>query len=249
MRMQSDVQNTGYAAGRAAAMSAKSGKPLRGIDVKELQRHLAAIGSIPQEALEWDDGFTVDAERWNLAVRNAGDGYKDVPLLLTDVDRALPPLRAAYTAETNPTRKLCYAHILGIMGDATGAETLARQIDGRDEPIKINVLEQTAYGRRMGERDALIVGLGRTKSPLAVEPLLHELEKINGTSSPKIGSCFGEGVDVAENGRTCPQRRTGDSSDGRFRRQSGIRPLPARTQCCAGLGRLRRLRRPWAEDI
>ena len=146
MRMQSDVQNTGYAAGRAAAMSAKSGKPLRGIDVKELQRHLAAIGSIPQEALQWDDGFTVDAERWNLAVRNAGDGYKDVPLLLTDVDRALPPLRAAYVAETNPTRKLCYAHILGIMGDATGAETLARQIDGRDEPIKINVLEQTAYG-------------------------------------------------------------------------------------------------------
>ena len=184
MRMQSDVQNTGYAAGRAAAMSAKSGKPLRNIDVKELQRHLAAIGSIPQSALEWDDGFTVDAERWNLAVRNAGDGYKDVPLLLTDVDRALPPLRAAYTAETNPTRRLCYAHILGIMGDATGAETLARQIDGRDEPVKINVLEQTAYGRRMGERDALIVGLGRTKSPLAVEPLLRELEKINGTSSP-----------------------------------------------------------------
>ena len=184
MRMQSDVQNTGYAAGRAAAMSAKSGKLLRDIDVKELQRHLAAIGSIPQEALQWDDGFTVDAERWNLAVRNAGDGYKDVPLLLTDVDRALPPLRAAYKAEANPTRKLCYAHILGIMGDATGAETLARQIDGRDEPVKINVLGQTAYGRRMGERDALIVGLGRTKSSLAVEPLLHELETINGTSSP-----------------------------------------------------------------
>ena len=184
MRMQSDVQNTGYAAGRAAAMSAKSGKSLRNIDVKELQRHLAAIGSIPQEALEWKDGFTVDAERWNLAVRNAGDGYKDVPLLLSEPERAIPPLQAAYKAETNPTRKLCYAHILGIMGDATGAETLARQIDGRDEPVKINVLGQTAYGRRMAERDALIVGLGRTKSPLAVEPLLHELETINGTSSP-----------------------------------------------------------------
>ena len=184
MRMQSDVQNTGYAAGRAAAMSAKSGKALRDIDVKELQRHLVAIGSIPQEALEWNDGFTVDAERWNLAVRNAGDGYKDVPLLLSDVERALPPLRAAYTMETNPTRKLCYAHILGIMGDATGAETLARQIDGRDEPVKINVLGQTSYGRRMGERDSLIVGLGRTKSPLAVEPLLHELKTVNGTSSP-----------------------------------------------------------------
>ena len=184
MRMQSDVQNTGYAAGRAAAMSAKSGKPLRDIDVKELQRHLAAIGSIPQEALEWDDGYTIDSERWNLAVRNAGDGYKDVPLLLTDVERALPPLQAAYKAETNPTRKLCYAHILAIMGDATGAETLARQLDGRDEPVKINVLGQTAYGRRMVERDSLIVGLGRTKSPLAVEPLLCELETVNGTSSP-----------------------------------------------------------------
>ena len=184
MRMQSDVQNTGYAAGCAAAMSVKSGKSLRDIDVKALQHHLADIGSIPQEALEWKDGYTVDAERWNLAVRNAGDGYKDVPLLLTDVERALPPLRAAYKSETNPTRKLCYAHILGIMGDSTGAETLARQLDGRDEPVKINVLGQTAYGRRMVERDSLIVGLGRTKSSLAVEPLLQELEKINGTSSP-----------------------------------------------------------------
>ena len=184
MRMQSDVQNTGYAAGRAAAMSAKSGKALRDIDVKELQRHLAAIGSIPEEALEWKDGYTVDAERWNLAVRNVGDGYKDAPLLLSEPERAIPPLQAAYKAETNPTRKLCYAHLLGIMGDATGAETLARQIDGRDEPVKINALGQTAFGRRMVERDSLIVGLGRTKSPLAVAPLLRELETVDGTSSP-----------------------------------------------------------------
>ena len=69
--------------------------------------------------------------------------------------------------------------MLGILGDATGAETLARQVSGRDAPIKINVHGLSAFGRRMSERDSLIVALGRTRSPLALGPLLAELAKVD----------------------------------------------------------------------
>ena len=69
--------------------------------------------------------------------------------------------------------------MLGILGDATGAETLARQVSGRDAPIKINVHGLSAFGRRMSERDSLIVALGRTRSPLALGPLLGELAKVD----------------------------------------------------------------------
>ena len=99
--------------------------------------------------------------------------------MLTDRERALPALRDAYAKATAPSAKLVYAHVLGILGDATGAETLARQIDGRDPEIRLNPKGLPAFGRRMSERDSFIVALGRTKSPLAVKPLLAELAKID----------------------------------------------------------------------
>ena len=69
--------------------------------------------------------------------------------------------------------------MLGILGDATGAETLAGQVSGRDPQITINAQGLAAFGRRMPERDSFIVALGRTRSPLALEPLLGELAKVN----------------------------------------------------------------------
>ena len=40
IRMQPDVQNQGYAVGYAAAMAAREGKTFRGIDMREVQKHL-----------------------------------------------------------------------------------------------------------------------------------------------------------------------------------------------------------------
>jgi hypothetical protein len=89
MRMQPDVQNAGYAAGVAAAMAAEKGTELRAINVKELQKHLVDKGIIPEEVLSWEDNAGVDTERWLTAVRDMGDGYKGVSILLADPARAL----------------------------------------------------------------------------------------------------------------------------------------------------------------
>jgi hypothetical protein len=40
IRMQADIQNQGYAAGVAAATAACSGRSLREIDIRALQKHL-----------------------------------------------------------------------------------------------------------------------------------------------------------------------------------------------------------------
>ncbi|MGN0852995.1 MAG: FAD-dependent oxidoreductase [Kiritimatiellia bacterium] len=179
LRMQPDVQNAGYAAGVAAAMASASGKELRAIDVKELQRHLVAIDVIPEEVLSWKDNGIVDNERWLTAVRDLGDGYKDVSLVLTDPARAVPALRAAYAKATTPGAKLVYAHVLGILGDPTGAATLVGQIRGTDPEIVLNPKGLPAFGRRMGERESFMVALGRSGSPLACEPLVEELKKVD----------------------------------------------------------------------
>ena len=179
MRMQPDVQNAGYAAGVAAAMAAEKGTELRAIDVKALQRHLVDKGIIPEEVLSWKDNAGVDTERWLTAVRDLGDGYKGVSIVLTDPARAVPALRDAYAQAKTPSARLVYAHVLGILGDATGAETLAGQVSGRDPQITINAQGLAAFGRRMSEHDSFIVALGRTRSPCALEPILGELAKVD----------------------------------------------------------------------
>ena len=184
MRMQPDVQNAGYAAGVAAAMAAEKGMELRAIDVKELQKHLVEKGIIPEEVLSWEDNAGVDTERWLTAVRDMGNGYKGVSIVLSDPARAVPALRDAYAKATTPSARLVYAHVLGILGDATGADTLAGQVSGRDPQITINAQGLAAFGRRMSERDSFIVALGRTRSPLALEPLLGELAKVGAGTPP-----------------------------------------------------------------
>ena len=61
IRMQPDIQNQGYAAGRAAAMSARDAKPLRALDVKALQRHLIEIGVLPDRVLTDRDSLPLSA--------------------------------------------------------------------------------------------------------------------------------------------------------------------------------------------
>ena len=180
LRMQPEVQNAGYAAGTAAAMAGREGVALRDLDVKKLQRHLVEIGALPSEVLNWTDNTLVTDETWLTTVQGLADGYTGIALLLTNPQRAVLDLREAYEKATIPSAKLIYAHVLGILGDDAGAETLARQIDGRDNEIRLNPHGLLAFGRRMSERDSFIVALGRTRSPLAVRPLLGELANVDG---------------------------------------------------------------------
>ena len=66
--------------------------------------------------------------------------------------------------------------MLGILGDATGVETLAAQaLKPTSERLVINTENKSSFGRRMDEFPSQLVALGRTKSPLAVPAIKSEI--------------------------------------------------------------------------
>jgi len=182
MRMQPDIQNMGYVAGVAGATAAREGKTFRSIDVKALQKHLVETGNLPREVLGWKDNAIVDRERLALAVKHLGDSYKDVSLVLAQSGQALPQMRQAYAEAKTPSEKLVYAHVLGILGDATGVETLADVVSGKLPAPNLNLKDEAAFGRRMGELDSYIVALGRTRDRRALAPLLELAGQLNAQS-------------------------------------------------------------------
>jgi hypothetical protein len=183
MRMQPDVQNMGYVAGVAGATAAREGKTFRTIDFKKLQRHLVEIGNLPQEVLGWEDNALVDRERLAVAVKGLGVGYKDVSLVLAQWEQSLPHVRQAYAAAQTPSERLVYAHVLGIMGDPAGAETLASVVAGKQPGLGLSVTGEGAFGRRMSEMDSYIVALGRTRDKRGLAPLLEEASKLDERSA------------------------------------------------------------------
>lgn len=183
MRMQADVQNEGYAAGRAAAMAARAGVSPRQVDVKALQRHLADIGSIPKAALDWQDNFPLSDADWVRAVAEVADGFKGAPRVLTDKPRARRDLKAAFAGETEPVRRLALAQVLGMLGEPVGAEVLAANLKKPVNEATLVVADSAKrFGKRMGNRDAQLVALGRTKAPCAVPVIRAELANLKASA-------------------------------------------------------------------
>jgi flavin-dependent dehydrogenase len=183
LRMQPDIQNQGYVAGVAGATAAREGKTFRSIDIKALQKHLVEKGVIPVEALGWKDNAIVGRERLALAVKHLGDGYKDVSLVLAQSAQAMPQMRQAYAAAKTTSEQLVYAHVLGILGDATGTETLAAAVTGKIPVQGLSLKGESAFGRRMSEEESYIVALGRTRDKRALAPLLAVVAKLDARSS------------------------------------------------------------------
>ncbi|MBN2327120.1 MAG: FAD-dependent oxidoreductase [Candidatus Omnitrophica bacterium] len=200
LRMQPCIQNQGYAMGVAASMAAKENKPTRGIDIKELQKHLIDKGSLPPSVLTDQDSYPLPDEKIQEAVQNAADEYQDLPILLSQPERSLPLLRRAYLSseeikskledqtrtrlsppgaldENDPT--LIYAHILGMLGDSTGGQTLIDVIEAQewDEGWRFTGMGQ--FGGSVSRLDSLLIALGRTGDPRALPIVLEKVKSLS----------------------------------------------------------------------
>ena len=182
IRMQPDVQNMGYVAGVAAATASREGTSVRAIKVKELQAHLVEKGVLPKDVLEWQDSWPINPERLTLAVKNVGNASTDVSLVLDHADEALPLLRQAYAAAQTPEARLCYANVLGILGDATGVSTLVDAVEKTPEEPQLSLHWSERLGRRMSDLDTYMVALGRTRDKRALEPLLAKVKAMDASS-------------------------------------------------------------------
>lgn len=182
LRMQPDVQNQGYAAGYAAALAAKNDCGIRSIDVKQLQKHLVEKGIIPEKILTMKDSYPISDETMRDAVKQVGDGYQGISLVLTDIPRALPLLRKAYDDARTAEAKLCYAHVLGMLRDGTGAETLIKKLKDAEWDKGWSFRGMGQYGRTTSPVDNLVIALGRTRDPRGMPVILKMLEKLSSKS-------------------------------------------------------------------
>ena len=177
VRMQPDVQNVGYAAGWAAAAASRLGGKTRAVDLKPMQKHLVELGCVSESVLSDKDSFPLSDEQVQKAVESARKGYEGAAVLLSHRDQSLPLVRKAYEQTTDDKEKLIYAHILAVMGDATGAQTLLHAVEsspGFDKGWHYTGMGQ--FGRSMSYLDAYMVALGRLGDRRAVPVLLDKLK-------------------------------------------------------------------------
>lgn len=179
LRMQADIQNQGYAAGCAAAMAAKEGVPPRAIDVKALQRHLVEKGNVPESVLTDRDSYPLSVEMVRQSVESAADDYRGVAVILAQPAEALPLLRDAYRAAEYENARLIYAHILGMLDDPTGADTLARAVAAQGWDKGWSFTGGGQFGGSLSRLDSLIIALARTGAPQALEVVLEKARALD----------------------------------------------------------------------
>jgi len=183
LRMQRDIENHSYAAGYASAMAARDRSTVRKIDVKELQRHLVDIGTIPENFIDAEDSYPLGPEVIQVAVERLGRDYSGISQILTQPDVAIPLMREAYAASDQEDVKLRYAHVLGLLYDDTGAGTLMDAVSkekGWGKGWKFKGCGN--YGPTTSPLDNLIIALGRTKDKRALPVLTKKAAQLNDNS-------------------------------------------------------------------
>ncbi len=160
VRMQPCIQNQGYAAGLAAATAAREGAALRAIDIGALQRKLVEIGNLPKEVLNHADSVPMPADAIAEAVRQAPGNYRARAIVFLHRDEALPLLRRAYQSSEGD-RQYAYARMLGMLGDATGADRLTERVRGTKQWDRgWNYHGGGQWGDAMSALDRTVVALG-----------------------------------------------------------------------------------------
>ena len=171
IRMQADVQNQGYAAGLAAALSGRA--PLRRLDIRALQRRLAAIGILAADVATHTDSFPVPAD----AVRQAAadlTAARHVAILFAHPAQSRPLLAATPGAEA--------AMILGLLGFAEAAPRLIEAIREASWDEGWNYRGMGQFGMSMSRMDAMILALARTRDPAAVPTIEARIRQLDGNA-------------------------------------------------------------------
>lgn len=184
-RMQRDMQRLGEAGGLAAALAARQGVPLRGIDLRELQRLLRQSGALqeedpfppalqppappleaPAEALVAPSSAALQG--WGEAL--ASEKPQDAVWALAHAgEAALPVLREAL-GSSQPSARFWAAVALALQGREEGKEELLACLRERRALVP--------QGRKTVPLwQSVIVLLGRIRAKEAVPDLLEVLEE------------------------------------------------------------------------
>ncbi len=173
IRMQPDLQNQGYAAGTAAAMVRDAGGEPRDVDMAALQKHLIAKGILPETMAGANDTFPLSDQEYEQAATQLAEKPEALGVLMTDPARALPPLRTAFAAATEPEAKTRMAQALAVMGDTSGVDVLVAAVEAETAWDKgWNYRSMGQFGNSMSPLDSLIYALGRSRDSRGVKAIL-----------------------------------------------------------------------------
>ena len=179
VRMQADLMNMGYAVGIAAAKAAQKGGEYRAIDYAALRGELIDFGILREETRGWQADVDVSSDALiAAAAKTAGADFTGSHVLFRPENRAraVAPLKAAYAAAATPMERQNLAKMLGLLGDPTGAELLADIVAGRRRILPLKL--KGAFGNQGDNLDGFMLALGRTRSPLALKPLVKRLDGV-----------------------------------------------------------------------
>ncbi|MEM9400549.1 MAG: FAD-dependent oxidoreductase [Verrucomicrobiota bacterium] len=179
IRMQRDIENHSYAAGRASAMAAMEGTTVRKIDIKKLQQHLVDIGTIPEKFIGAKDSYPLGPERIKTAVTELGKDYSGIAEILTQPEMAIPLMQSAYEKSKDEAVKLRYAHVLGLLYDDTGVESLLKAVKNAKWDQGWRFKGGGNYGPTTSPLDNLIIALGRTRDKRAIPVLIEKANQLN----------------------------------------------------------------------
>ncbi len=183
IRMQPCMQNLGYAAGRAAAMAAELNGRTRDIDIKALQKQLVREKCLSPDVPHHRDSFPLPEATVQHAVSTLIQrGYSGFDVLLVDPGISIPMLREAYaTPSSGRAGRLRCAHVLGMLGDATGVQTLIETVEEFRELDRDRIDTYFPWVTWLG---SYMIALGRTRHPDALQPLLDKLALLQRTEDP-----------------------------------------------------------------
>jgi flavin-dependent dehydrogenase len=181
LRMQPDIQNHGYAAGVAAAWMAAKNLASRAIDIRALQRHMVEMGIVPDRVLADEDNLPLPDDRVQWAVNALPEDWAGLEIVIAHTNAAIPKLRAALAKTGDGAAKLVYAQTLGMLGDPAGAEILASAVRQGDLSGGWDFKAMGQFGPNLTPTDSMMIALGRTRSPVALDPLLEKADLLDGS--------------------------------------------------------------------
>jgi hypothetical protein len=182
LRMQPDVQNQGYAAGVAAAMSIKAKVPVRDVNMRALQQHLIEKDVITRDVLEMKDSFPLPRDQFVKAAASLTNDYEGLSVVLTDYTRSVPLLREALGKATTSEAKLKYAHVLAMMGEVDGETLLIEKVKAMKWDTGWNFRGMGQFGRSVSWVDSYLIALGRAKSKKALPVILEKARELTVTN-------------------------------------------------------------------
>lgn len=178
IRMQSDLQNQGYALGCIAAAAAKNNQLLRTLNLKPIQEHLVAIGNLPESVLTDTDNYGTPESLAQVptAVQQMVEGKNTTAFLFWYLKESLPLLQTAYKKAEPEETKLQLAVILAAMDDATGTDTLICAVESFKEfDTGWNFRGMGQFGWSSSPLDRYITLLGRTRNTRGAKVIAEKL--------------------------------------------------------------------------